>query len=60
LPETSSGFDMLRRRDTAAHKVPATACGNWLFQAAVHLGWINLTAGGQDLTRYLSLACAGH
>lgn len=37
----------------------ATACGTWLFQAVVHLGWISFTFGGQDLKLYSSLAFSG-
>lgn len=48
------------RGDIAAHEVPGAACGNWLFQAAVRLGSINLMAGGQDSKLYSSLACSGH
>lgn len=60
LVKTPRGFHTLMRGDIAAREVPATACGNWLFQAAVLLGWINLTACGQDLKLYSSLARSGY
>lgn len=52
LTKTSCGFDTLMGRHIAAHEVPATGCGNWLFQAAVHIGCINFTATGQESKLY--------